>query len=268
MSPEEITTAAKTDVGQVRDGNEDRHLVSRPKATGAGVLLVVADGMGGHPAGEEASQIAVDRLGRYAKAAPKALEDAKEKPLDALAELVVELATEAHEAIVAIGEEDPEKFGLGTTLVAVLVHPDGLAILHTGDSRAYRLRGRTLEQLTDDHVVIEAGVRYLSAHLGMPEGLYLEQERADLRDGDRLLLCSDGLTDMVPPEGFGLVLHEAEEAEEAADALVELANMAGGLDNVTCVVAFAGERPPEEAAGDGADDDEGDGEDAEGEEAS
>ena len=127
--------------------------------------------------------------------------------------------------------------------MAILVHPDGLFVVHTGDSRAYRLRGRMLEQLTGDHVVVDGGIRYLAAHLGMPEGLYLEQQREDLAAGDRLLLCSDGLTDMVPPEAFGMVLHQAESPTELVDALVELAITAGGLDNVTCVVAFAGPRP-------------------------
>ena len=243
MNPEDIVAAGKSDVGQVRPGNEDRMVIARPARPEAGVLLVVADGMGGHPAGEEASQIAVDHLGGYAGAAAEVLDAAGDAPFGALCELVVRLATEAHEAIAAVGEEDPEKFGLGCTLVAVLVHADGLFVAHTGDSRAYRLRGRMLEQLTGDHVVVEGGIRYLAAHLGMPEGLYLEQQREDVKTGDRLLLCSDGLTDMVPPEAFGVVLHQASDPTEAGEALVQLANMAGGLDNVTCVVGFAGPRP-------------------------
>ena len=233
-----LRTGARTDIGKVRDGNEDRLAVVVPDDPEAGVVLCVADGMGGHPAGEVASQIAVDRLGRWEEEASKLLTAAPPDPDAALAIRLRDLVREAHEAILEVGNSDPDKTGLGTTIVAALLRGDRMHVVHCGDSRAYLLRKDTLEQLTQDHVVIEGGVRFLSAHVGMIEGLDLDETDHDLARGDRVLLCSDGLTDMVPGEAFGVVLHQAEDPEQAAASLVDLANLTGGLDNVTCVVAF------------------------------
>lgn len=231
---------ARTDVGRLREGNEDRMLVVQPDDPAAGVLLCVADGMGGHPAGEEASQLAVEHLSQYEKRAKAKLAEKPKNVFEALSDVLLDVLTEAHGAIMAVGEAEPEKFGLGTTVVCALIAQGQMVVVHCGDSRCYLLRNETLELLTVDHVVVEGGIRYLAAHLGMPEGLYLEKAKHKVRPGDRVLLCSDGLTDMAPPEGFGLVLHEAKDAEQATEALVELALLAGGADNVTCVVAVVG----------------------------
>lgn len=231
-------TAEKTDVGKARDGNEDRLIVVRPEDPAAGVVLCVADGMGGHPAGEEASQIVVDRVAGYADAAEAVLAEAPDDLQGALAACLLERVREAHDAILAVGRADRAKAGLGTTIVAALLREGRVHVIHCGDSRAYLLRGDALVQLTEDHVVVEGGMRFLSAHVGMFEGFDVEETGHDLESGDRLLVCSDGLTDMVPPEVFGATLYHAEDAEEAVEGLVELALTAGGLDNVSCVVAF------------------------------
>lgn len=236
-----IVTAAGTDLGKHREGNEDRKALIRPKNPEVGVVLCVADGMGGHPAGEEASQLVIDHVEKFAGRATERLEEHPSDP-EAVRDTLRDLILEAHEAILRLGAEHGEKEGLGTTVVAALIVADTLTVFHCGDSRAYLMRGDTLEQLTTDHVIVEGGIRYLAAHLGMPESLHIEQRSVGLDRGDRILLCSDGLTDMVPPEVFGTVLHEAEDPEAATAALIEVANMAGGLDNITCAVAFYGEK--------------------------
>lgn len=241
----EILVDGKSHVGRVRDRNEDRFVVVRSEDPRLGIVLCVADGMGGHPAGEDASAAVVEIVGRWEEVAREVLKAEPDALGEALANRMAALLREAHEAILRIGETDTDKAGLGTTGLVGLIHDGLLHVFHCGDSRAYILRGRTLEQITGDHVVLEGGMRFLAAHLGMPEGLYLDRATVRLKVGDRILLCTDGLTDMVPPEAFGFALLEAETPAEANEALIGLALDAGGLDNVTCVTAFYGPRPPE-----------------------
>ena len=232
----EIEAAARSDVGRERENNEDRLLVVEPGEHDTGWILCVADGMGGHPAGEEASQRVVDLVSGFPRE-----EDLPPATGDRAVHLARALAStfeRAHAEVLEIGKKDREKFGLGTTVVAAQIVGHSLHVFHCGDSRAYLLRDDTLEQLTSDHVVVEGGIRYLAAHVGMPEGFVLEQGTRQLEPGDRILVCSDGLTDMVPAEVFGLALHEAPDPEQAVLTLVEMANLAGGLDNVSCAVAF------------------------------
>ncbi len=231
-----IAVASRSDVGRERENNEDRLVVVEPGKKNLGWILCVADGMGGHPAGEEASQLVVDEVGHLPGKTPVPKDEAHR--VTDLAKALATCFEEAHALVLEIGKKDPRKFGLGTTVVALQIVEKTLQIFHCGDSRAYLLRGDTLEQLTSDHVVVEDGIRYLAAHVGMPEGFVLEHNQRALEAGDRLLVCSDGLTDMVPAEVFGLALHEAPDPEQAVLTLVEMANLAGGLDNVSCAVAF------------------------------
>ena len=230
-----LEIASGSDVGRVRENNEDRLLVAPRVLPGHGDLLCVADGMGGHVAGEEAADEVVEALGRFAQAVESLGADPAAR---AQTRVVEDLMVEAHEAILEIGRQTPEKAGMGTTGVAALVVEDRLQVLHSGDSRAYLLRGVTLDQVTQDHVVIRFGNRFLSAHVGMPFGLILDRRERHLIPGDRLLLCSDGLTDMVQPELFGQLLHDAQSPQAAVDSLIKAALEAGGVDNVSCVVAF------------------------------
>jgi len=236
MATLEIAAASRSDVGRERENNEDRLVVIEPGKQDFAWILCVADGMGGHPAGEEASQLVVDEVELFARKT----EAKKKKPRHAtdLAKALASCFEKAHAQVLDIGKNEPDKFGLGTTVVAAQIFENTLDVFHCGDSRAYLLRGDTLEQLTSDHVVVEDGVRYLAAHVGMPEGFVLEHTRRNLEAGDRILICSDGLTDMVPAEVFGLALHEAPDPEQAVLTLVEMANLAGGQDNVSCAVAF------------------------------
>jgi protein phosphatase len=224
-----------TDLGLVRDNNEDAAFAGRR-------LVAVADGIGGLPAGELASAAVVRAL------AP--LEDA---PGDQPAREALRAAIEAaNEEIGEAGRTDPVREGMGTTVTALLLSGDELVLLHIGDSRGYLLRDRELRRLTRDDTfvqeLVDQGVLTVEEARRHPlrsvvtravQGRPLEPSLAVLTPlaGDRYLLCSDGLSDVVPDESLARTLLSYPEPERCAKALVERALAAGGPDNITVVVA-------------------------------
>ncbi|HKK27149.1 MAG TPA: Stp1/IreP family PP2C-type Ser/Thr phosphatase [Gemmatimonadota bacterium] len=252
--PPTTTFAAATDVGRVREQNEDAWTA----VPGAG-LYAVADGMGGHAAGEVASRLAIEALeegvdGRAADTVAAARE--------ALAEAVRGAARRIHEQ----AREHPERRGMGTTLTAMLLLPGGRGVVaHVGDSRAYSMRDERLGRLTRDHTWVQARVdsgeltedearrhpasSVLTRALGADGGAEPDLFEIEWRAGDVYLLCSDGLTAAVgEPEleaELGRALREADDLEGAAGELVREANRRGGPDNVTVILVRPGERPPQ-----------------------
>ena len=228
--------AARSDVGLLRDGNEDSGYAG-PR------LLAVADGVGGHVAGEVASSLAIATLAALDEDPPGN---------DLLTSLRTAVAT-ANEQIGAMIVGDPALEGMGTTLTALLRTGSRLAVVHVGDSRGYLLREGTLEQITHDHTFVqtlvdegritieEAGshpqrnliTRVLSGQ-GEVEPDFAVREA---RPGDRYLLCSDGLSGVVSDETMHEVLTGRADPEIACEALIQYALRAGGPDNVTVVVA-------------------------------
>ena len=226
-----LEVGAATDVGRVREGNEDALLVRDG-------LFAVADGMGGHLGGEVASSLALEVVERMS-----------ERSEGSLAERVAE----ANRAVFERSLLDRRVSGMGTTVTAIEVDGSVGRIAHVGDSRAYRLRGETLEPLTEDHSLVRELVRageiteeearehpnrnVLVRVLGTEREVEVDEGEVDLRAGDRLLLCSDGLTGMLDDAAIrDALLATAGDAEAAATRLVDLANEAGGADNVTVVV--------------------------------
>jgi serine/threonine protein phosphatase PrpC len=231
-----LELSVRSDTGRVRAHNEDRYLVSPP-------LLAVADGMGGAQAGEVAAEVAVEHL------------QALERPL-AAARLRTAIE-EANELIRRMAAEDPNRAGMGTTVTAALLGDDGrLELLHVGDSRAYLLRRGELRQLTDDHSVVAELVRrgtlapeeaeshpqrnVITRALGAEPEVLVDHGQVPLEPGDIILLCTDGLSAYVPEQEIRRVLVDSPTLEEAARALVEDANQAGGVDNVTVLLARVG----------------------------
>lgn len=225
-----------TDVGRVRARNEDA-LLQQPLRG----IAAVADGMGGHAAGDVASRIAVDVLDDWTR-------DLGPDPAGAL----VEAMQAANQAIIRAARADPELQGMGTTLTALRVHPtDGCVIAHVGDSRAYRLRDGSLEQLTRDQTWVQEQVdagtissdnarthpfsSILTGALGIEgEELDIEVLEPECEPGDTFLLCSDGLVARLNDDQILTVLEEhADDLDGAAQALVAAANEAGGPDNIT-----------------------------------
>lgn len=249
-----LRAGAATDTGLVRASNQDHLLVASP-------LFAVADGMGGHAAGEVASQTAVEAL-------RAAWEGADAHDAAALAEA----ARAANRQVWEAAQADPDLHGMGTTLVAIaLVHGgDGgsgeLAVVNVGDSRAYRLRQGELEQLTEDHSLVAELVadgqlaadeaefhpqrHVLTRALGVDPDVPVDLLTVDPWRGDRLLLCSDGLIREVSDGQVASILRRLADPSEAARELVREARMRGGSDNITVVVvdvvdeADAGAPPP------------------------
>lgn len=236
MTRHPLPYAGGTDVGHLRADNEDAYLVNPP-------LFAVADGLGGHQAGEVASSIAIERL---LAEAPR-LADAK-----ALARAV----RAANGAVIQAADAGQGRAGMGTTLTAAMIDGVRIALAHVGDSRAYLLDQGALTQITQDHSMVADMVRNgtLSAEesrfhpnrsvitraLGSDPNMLVDTFEVDAAPGDRLLLCSDGLTSMVDDREIERILGEAPSAEEAVDRLIEAANDAGGQDNITVVVAEIG----------------------------
>ena len=224
--------AALTDVGMRREGNEDSMLASPP-------LFVVADGMGGAQAGEVASGIVIETLGKAA--------EAEDMP-GALA-LAIQ---DANERIHAMASGDRSLAGMGTTTTAAWVGDQRLTIAHVGDSRAYRLRDGHLEQLTEDHSLVGGLVRLgtlteaeaeqhpqrsvILRAVGVEPTVEVDVTEHELDDDDVYLLCSDGLNSMVRNPVIEESLKLCDSLEKAAEMLIELANMSGGHDNITTVL--------------------------------
>jgi protein phosphatase len=215
-----VATGVKTDVGRVREGNEDRYLVREEREI---TLLAVADGVGGSSGGEIAADAALAALGvRFFGAPPDRATS------DALAEAIRDANAAVLRAAGASGHRDA-----ATTIVAAAVRANEAIIANLGDSRAYLIRDGVCRQLTEDHSgpIEHAITRFAGDPRGVQPDIFVE----NLRPDDRLLLCSDGLTRHVTPEEIASTVGH-EDVRVAANALVDLANARGGQDNITVLL--------------------------------
>jgi PPM family protein phosphatase len=232
-----LRAAVTTDVGLVRGNNEDSAFIGTR-------LVAVADGIGGMPAGELASDLVIGEL------APLERRTDGDEPLP----LLLDAATTANDKIRSMGETDPTTEGMGTTLTALLFSTDRtrLGLLHVGDSRCYLLRDAALTQLTKDDTFVQGLVdegllsaedarahprRSLVTQAVQGHQFDATSEVLTPRANDRFMLCTDGLSDVVADEAIEWVLRSGTDPQNCTDRLVELALAAGGPDNVTVVVA-------------------------------
>ncbi|MEU7899785.1 Stp1/IreP family PP2C-type Ser/Thr phosphatase [Nonomuraea sp. NPDC049152] len=238
--------AARSDVGLLREGNED-------SAYASGRLLAVADGMGGHAHGEVASSVAIAAMASLEESQPGG------DLLNAIEAAVRDANRKLHEMV----GRDPSLKGMGTTLTAMLWNGTQVALVHVGDSRAYLLRRGELYQITHDHTLVQQLVddgritpeeaathpqrsillRALDGSGEVDPDLTLREAQL----GDRYLLCSDGLSGVVSAETLHATLTNIDDPEEVVRQLIDLANRGGGPDNITCVLADVvdlGEGPP------------------------
>ena len=240
-----LSSFAGTDVGLARSGNEDSYLCGR-------TVFAVADGLGGHQGGEVASAMAVEPL---AALDARAFADARQA-----AEALTAAIAEANRAILERAREDRTLWGMGTTVTAAAVAADRLLQLaHVGDSRAYLLRGGgPLRQLTEDHTAVAEAVGrglltraqaavhpqrgVVTRAVGLDPGVRVDTPPPlELAEGDQVLLCSDGLTEVVDEERIAEVLAGQADGDGACRALIAAANDAGGPDNVTVVLLRVGD---------------------------
>jgi len=235
-----LSAAASTDVGLRRKGNEDRYALAPELG-----LYLVADGMGGHTAGNVASELAAEAALRAIQTLEGASATLSEKLRYAVAS--------ANRSIFQTAQQRPEYAGMGTTLVAFLSEGGRAALAHVGDSRAYLVRGHRIRQLTDDHSIVGELLRrneiselaarehphrhVLTRALGVRETV--EPDLAELTPelGDVFVLCSDGLTNHLEDHEIAKHACEAKEVQEICQGMVDLANHRGGEDNITVVVA-------------------------------
>jgi PPM family protein phosphatase len=268
----QVDVSGLSHAGKVRARNEDHFIVTRigryletvlttlppgevpERAEEAGYTLIVADGMGGHSGGELASRMAISGLMKLALAMPDWIfrlddtvaADAKQRSKKRFRRL--------NTLLIEHGRQDPSVRGMGTTLTAARNMGRQLQIVHVGDSRVYLLHEACLHRLTRDHTYVQLlvdsgqlskeeaahfGARHVLVNAlgGFDEDVEVDVDQLKLTTGDRLLLCSDGLTDLVDDDAIRQVLIDCRESAEACRRLVDLALAAGGKDNVTVVVA-------------------------------
>lgn len=249
--------AGATHVGSVRQVNQDAFGRFDDEARSE-ILLVVADGLGGHLGGEVASRMAVERIGEFVRTS---VGDPDERLRSAI--------EQANDDILDRAREDPSLDGMGTTVVCLLLVEDGRSwVAHVGDSRLYRLRGGSIRCLTEDHSLIATLVRegvlteaqarddprrnQILRALGVREDVELDLGAVELQPGDVYLLCSDGLHGLIEDEEIQRLADHSSRPEAVVKDLIEAANAAGGTDNVTGVVVQIPEPMPIEPVRGGA----------------
>jgi protein phosphatase len=210
-----MDVAYRTEVGHVRSRNEDA-LLARPERG----VLAVADGLGGHPAGDVASLTALTSIDGAGLSGSSSDQDLRAA------------AAAAHQAVLEAAQDEPGRTGMGTTLVLAAIRDSSALVRHVGDSRAYQLGADgQLSAVTEDH-----GMHgYLTQALGLDRDVRPDVAEVECPPGSRLLLCTDGLTNMVGDDDLARLLGTGS-AQEAVDGLVEAALDAGGVDNVTVIV--------------------------------
>ena len=246
MAPFFFATSARSAVGLVRNGNEDSGLASSR-------VIAVADGMGGHAAGEVASSLAISTLAECATIFTKS--DIDQESVD---DLFLNSIHNVDKVLSDAVADNPALTGMGTTLTALLLRDRAVALLHIGDSRAYRLRGNDLTQLSVDHTVIQELLdqgtisesdiathpqRSVLTQVLMGEGgIELPLPVFDATLGDRFLVCSDGLSSVLVDKEIKALL-QGKEREDAVAALVDATYINGAPDNVTIVIGDVVETP-------------------------
>lgn len=245
-----LLVAGLTDAGRMREQNEDNIAIA-PEAG----LVVVADGMGGHRAGEVASRLAVEAIRRHILDTLTGLEPVGDDGGLEVA-LVRDAIQQANRAIYECAREQPEYAGMGSTVVVTLFYGDRLCVGHVGDSRLYRFRDTILEQVTEDHSVVQELVsrglvtaeearqsvskNLVTRALGIDPEVEVDVAEYDVYDDDVYLLCSDGLNDVLADGDIELMLTEhGRDIEATARAMVDTANARGGPDNISVILVRA-----------------------------
>lgn len=232
-----IAVGARFHVGRRRAKNEDAYYVDAERR-----LYIVADGLGGHRSGEVASQLAINEIRRFARAHHR---------YPASSELLRQAVERANRVVYDCSFAHPSFRGMGTTVVTAMIEDGSLVLAHVGDSRAYLMNEQGLRRLTDDHTAISTLIKRgliseseAQAHprrgalhraVGIDRILKVDTQEVSFRRGI-VLLCTDGLTDMLRDGEIEMILDSSSSPQEACDRLVELANERGGKDNVTVVV--------------------------------
>ncbi|SDZ87471.1 protein phosphatase [Oribacterium sp. KHPX15] len=234
---------AKTDKGRKRRMNQD-YVFATSKPVGAlPNLFLLADGMGGHKAGDFASRFAVEEFKKYISEAPKDITSVQ---------LIQNAISSVNERLYKLSMEDENYSGMGTTLVSAFIDDNVITVSNIGDSRAYIIHGNTIKQITRDHSYVEEMVRrgfmrrgsqeYLNSRNIITRAVGIEPRVAadffevELSEGDYFLMCSDGLSNMADNESIRNIIRERNSVENKVQALIDIANINGGKDNIGIVL--------------------------------
>lgn len=232
-----------TDIGKVREINQDSYAVDEGQG-----LFIVADGMGGHAAGEKASQTAVQIISE--RLAPQVSAATNGQLLDGLQTAI----QDANREIINASMDDASMRGMGTTATVLVTKGNQLYVGHVGDSRAYLIRNRRIDQITEDHSIVAQLVRaraitpqeaarhpyrnVITRCLGMQVDVEADTQQRELKAGDRLLICSDGLSGLVSDDEMLQMVLSSDDPQKTCVDLVNLALERGGSDNITVVLVY------------------------------
>lgn len=247
-----LLMTGKTDTGMVREHNEDCFLVLPESG-----IALLADGMGGHLAGEVASAMAIDKVTHSLHQAFAANQNKNEQAKTSAAQALVEAIQAANSAIHTASMNRPEQAGMGTTIVAATFHDQLLTVAHVGDSRLYRYRKGIFAQVTVDHSMVQELLRrglmtpeeartsvnrnLVTRALGVDPLVEVEVKEQSFEGGDVYLMCSDGLNDVLLDEEIGALLGEhLSDLDMAAQKMIAEVNTRGGPDNVSIVLVRTG----------------------------
>ena len=238
-----IVYAAKTDIGKTRDTNQDYFIVSGEKPQ----LFVLCDGMGGHNSGDVASRAAAESIENYVR-----LQSALDYDAQKAKRVLKGALSYANKIVYTRAAQSPQLSGMGTTADVCMVDFDTVYIAHVGDSRVYLLRDKTLRQLTRDHSLVEEMVasgliteaeakahpkkNVITRAVGTNRLVEVDFITTDFVPGDMLLMCSDGLSNMLSTEEMQNILLEKEEEQTIVEHLISKANEKGGKDNITAIL--------------------------------
>lgn len=234
---------AKTDKGRKRRLNQDYVFATGESIGSLPDLFLLADGMGGHKAGDFASRFAVEELQKYIANAPS------DTPA---VQLIQEGITSVNKRLYDLSMEDENLNGMGTTLVTAFIDGNNLTISNIGDSRAYIIHGNSIKQITRDHSYVEEMIRrgymrrgskdYMDSRniitraVGIEPAVSADFFEVELTEGDYILMCSDGLTNMVDNESIRNIIRERSSVPEKVQALIDMANINGGKDNIGIIL--------------------------------
>ncbi len=242
--PYTIQACGRSDVGLVRDNNEDAWKVELQNN-----VFILADGMGGHSAGEIAAHTAVEH---YTDLVKEKLSIETKADLMQAAKIMRELIREVNHAVHRMGRSDSDLRGMGTTLVVSYFHQEGMIYGHVGDSRLYLMRRKKLRQLTEDHSLVQELIELgelsekrardyshrniITKAIGTEPYVDPSVHQVEVKSGDLILMCSDGLTDLLTDEEIEAIVASSQTIEKKAETLIQEAKRRGGHDNITVIL--------------------------------
>jgi PPM family protein phosphatase len=245
-----LSAIGKTDPGMVRDHNEDNYFIDEKMK-----LFIVADGVGGHQAGEKASEMVVEILPEKIR---KIFGEKKEYKFEELVGRISAAITEVNRDVNFASTEKAAFRGMGSTVVSCVIYQNRGIFSYMGDSRAYLLRESFIARLTEDHTVVglmmkmgdltqeEADLHpmrhVITRHVGMDGEFGPDTVIVDLKPGDTILMCTDGLSDMISDTEINKIITSNPDIDKAGKKLIQAANNAGGRDNVTVLLVKYGEK--------------------------